>query len=98
MLYCIISTFLILLQNGLVMLIARRLEEKSDQKRWSVFKVGKPKRCQRGPTKEAAANQAQEKVQHLVKIIDKISFGACVASLLIFNFVFWTSYADKSPQ
>ena len=96
MLYCIISTFLILLQNGLVMLIARHLEEKSDLK--SIFKVGKPRGCQRGPTGEAAAKQAQEKVQHLVKIIDKISFGGCVASLLIFNLVFWTSYADKSPQ
>ena len=94
MVYCIISTFLILLQNGLVMLIARQLEEKIGQKHWSIFKVGKPKRCQRGPTRETMAKQTQDKAQNLVQIIDKISFGVCVACLLTFSLVFWTVYAD----
>ena len=93
MLYCIASTFLILLQNGLLMMIDRHLEANGDLKGWPMFKAIKPQIFRSGQINEFDAKRSRDANKNLVKTIDKISFGVCVASFVIFVILFWVVYA-----
>ena len=84
------STFLILLQNGLVMLLAREFEDKSYQNLVLLFAKKHPNVINVGT--DGNNDSIKEKVEASVKIIDKISFVLCCTIFVLFSIGFWIYY------
>jgi hypothetical protein len=97
MIWCIISTFLILLQNGVVMVIARDKEEKSDQKKEDGRRSWRMKRKSICPDCKFSFrmednNNKKEMKNKLSKKVDRISFAISILTFLLFNIAFWKFY------
>jgi hypothetical protein len=93
MIWCIISTFFILLQNGVVMVIARKRnpetksnpdEKDSLQSNLTVRKAFYPKEFNK-------ENGTKNRIDFAHKI-DRISFLVCLIAFAIFNILFWYKY------
>jgi DNA-binding HxlR family transcriptional regulator len=93
MIYCIISTFLILLQNGIVMLIIRELEERKHQPFWPPWKMRSLNKTHTGEKDKMLTEKVKDDAKKFVKHVDKISFLICVIGSLLFTLIYCIIYA-----
>ena len=106
MIWCIVSTFLILLQNGYVMVIAREKEisipqTSSDKRLQRSKKCWKPREMFNSVTclhnsfgfdKRRDIEIENQTRKDFSKKVDQISFGISVILFCIFNSIFWATY------
>ena len=90
MIFCIMSTFMILLQNGLVMVIARQLGDENDQKFGKILKMIKCRNVDDDVVRRDENLQCE--AQNMVNLIDRISFVICFFGFVLFYLVFWLCY------
>jgi hypothetical protein len=92
MIFCIFSTFLILLQNGIVMLIMRVLEESNFQPLRPLLKIRSLNKTHASQRDNMPIEKVQEDAQKFVKRFDKISFLASFMLFLLFTLIFCLVY------
>ncbi len=92
MIFCIISTFLILLQNGIVMLIMRVLEEKNLQPLQPLLKIRSLNKTHTSQRDNMPIEKVREDAQKFVKRFDKISFLVCFILFLLYTLIFCLVY------
>jgi hypothetical protein len=90
MIFCIISTFLVLLQNGVMMLLIRRLEGKEP---FRVLKFRTGNKTHTSQKNDMPIEKVKEDAQKFVKRFDNISFVVCVLGFILFTLIYCLVYA-----
>ena len=90
MIWCIFSTFLILVQNSLVMFIIKEREEKSERVKQVMNTSWQKKNI--SPQSSRNENKQLKNKQELLKRVDKVSFAICLLIFFLFNIFFWNIY------
>jgi hypothetical protein len=91
MIFCIISTFLVLLQNGVMMLLVRQLEEGKEP--FGVLKFRTGNKTHTSQKKDMPIEKVKEDAQKFVKRFDNISFVVCVLGFILFTLIYCLVYA-----
>jgi len=93
MIFCIISTFLILLQNGIAMLIIRELEQRKHKPFWPPWKMRSLNKTQTREKDRMPIEKVKDDAQKFVQCVDKISFLVFVIGSLLFTLIYCIIYA-----
>ncbi len=90
MIFCIISTFLVLLQNGVMMLLIRQLEGKEP---FGILKFRTGNKTHTSQKNDMPIEKVKEDAQKFVKRFDNISFIVCVMGFILFTLIYCLVYA-----